>query len=506
MNTSDRELVKSELVKLKKMYSPFTIKSETGKFPLVFTLTFQPSRFMNVDFEGVVIPFAINEKYPEEIPQVGNVQALSTQPLPKGLLKKFTNALRNQCEVIFNKHTKDRGPILLELLDWFDRNCATLAIDPDYVESYMAEGMDGSSMRRYAFKVALIKEEDDEKSDSDVSDGSISEEEEESDEADGGIDNANVMESLLHPPPQITLGTVGEHDLTLNFEQIDMKGISVLECSELNIMVACERCQKQIEAKNLTHSNTFSCECEACKKEIEVRFYAVPITAVQPASSIQQQQTNEDDIDNVHTKRRWAQIELSGCTFFDTLPTCQFRVLCFDCSTTNDMGRLKLRSNNSIICRKCHKELSVIVSNLSRELLVDIAKSQPAISSSKPSPKSISKAGEKRKKMVKLQGITEGTQLPNKGTCKHYKHSKRWLRFPCCGRAFPCDVCHEEQTGDPSTFATRMICGYCSHEQGCADTCKYCQKKLTKKIIDSSAKKKSTKIQKATSKEKKKKK
>ncbi len=22
----------------------------------------------------------------------------------------------------------------------------------------------------------------------------------------------------------------------------------------------------------------------------------------------------------------------------------------------------------------------------------------------------------------------------------------RWLRFPCCGKAFPCDACHELQT------------------------------------------------------------
>lgn len=68
-----------------------------------------------------------------------------------------------------------------------------------------------------------------------------------------------------------------------------------------------------------------------------------------------------------------------------------------------------------------------------------------------------------------------GQPLPNQGTCKHYKHSHRyllfnfikylhsnkintkmkininlyyfrWLRFPCCGKAFPCDVCHEINT------------------------------------------------------------
>lgn len=29
--------------------------------------------------------------------------------------------------------------------------------------------------------------------------------------------------------------------------------------------------------------------------------------------------------------------------------------------------------------------------------------------------------------------MTVGQPLPDSGTCKHYRHSYRWLRFPCCG-------------------------------------------------------------------------
>lgn len=29
--------------------------------------------------------------------------------------------------------------------------------------------------------------------------------------------------------------------------------------------------------------------------------------------------------------------------------------------------------------------------------------------------------------------MVEGASLPHNGTCKHYRHSYRWLRFPCCG-------------------------------------------------------------------------
>lgn len=39
------------------------------------------------------------------------------------------------------------------------------------------------------------------------------------------------------------------------------------------------------------------------------------------------------------------------------------------------------------------------------------------------------------------------------------------LRFPCCGRSYPCDVCHDEDQDHPMELATRMICGYCAKEQ-----------------------------------------
>ena len=37
-------------------------------------------------------------------------------------------------------------------------------------------------------------------------------------------------------------------------------------------------------------------------------------------------------------------------------------------------------------------------------------------------------------------------------------NSCRWLRFPCCGQRFPCDLCHEEATdGHEMKWAHRMV-------------------------------------------------
>lgn len=64
--------------------------------------------------------------------------------------------------------------------------------------------------------------------------------------------------------------------------------------------------------------------------------------------------------------------------------------------------------------------------------------------------------------------IREGTALPDLGRCAHFRRSLRWIRFPCCGKAFPCAVCHEKSdcpAASVGVWANRMICGQCSREQ-----------------------------------------
>ncbi len=57
----------------------------------------------------------------------------------------------------------------------------------------------------------------------------------------------------------------------------------------------------------------------------------------------------------------------------------------------------------------------------------------------------------------------------------------RWLRFPCCGRRFACDLCHEEQTDvHEMKWAQRMVCGYCSTEQALGEQCKHCGKRIAR--------------------------
>ena len=71
--------------------------------------------------------------------------------------------------------------------------------------------------------------------------------------------------------------------------------------------------------------------------------------------------------------------------------------------------------------------------------------------------------------------IHEGRPLPDNGTCRHYRKSYRWFRFPCCGKCYPCDECHAESEPDHEMkYATRMICGFCCKEQVATHMCTHC--------------------------------
>jgi len=91
--------------------------------------------------------------------------------------------------------------------------------------------------------------------------------------------------------------------------------------------------------------------------------------------------------------------------------------------------------------------------------------------------------GETKEKKKDLLELVPGKPLPDRGACEHYRRSTRWLRFPCCGKAYPCDICHEK-SGDgcpPGTWANRMICGLCSMEQGYSSKgCKFCSASFSK--------------------------
>lgn len=81
---------------------------------------------------------------------------------------------------------------------------------------------------------------------------------------------------------------------------------------------------------------------------------------------------------------------------------------------------------------------------------------------------------------IKSGFFLKGKNLPGNGTCKHYKKSFRWFRFPCCNNLYPCDICHDENESHVNEMAVKMICGLCSKEQSVKNNCD-CGNDLKKK-------------------------
>ncbi|KAF9921346.1 hypothetical protein FBU30_008645 [Linnemannia zychae] len=117
-------------------------------------------------------------------------------------------------------------------------------------------------------------------------------------------------------------------------------------------------------------------------------------------------------------------------------------------------------------CRKCHVRLTFIMDGEIKFVKLspgDLMKATSADLELLPLRKRRTNKNSKSGLDFELK---VGEPLPRKGACDHYKKSRRWFRFPCCSKVYPCDICHDEKESDhESVFAKRMVCGYCSREQ-----------------------------------------
>ncbi|XP_069019510.1 uncharacterized protein [Embiotoca jacksoni] len=150
------------------------------------------------------------------------------------------------------------------------------------------------------------------------------------------------------------------------------------------------------------------------------------------------------------------------------LQDCDLIVGCLSCSHEGHVPNLFYGQTKEFNCEQCHSQLSILTESTRFQYIQSrtIKTGSNAVNC----------------KMIRDPAVQKGKPLPEKGTCKHYKQSHRWLRFPCCGRVYPCDVCHDENQDHPMELATRMICGFCAKEQpyGNGKPCISCGSMMTR--------------------------
>ncbi|KAF9150680.1 hypothetical protein BG015_007489 [Linnemannia schmuckeri] len=318
------------------------------------------------------------------------------------------------------------------------------------------------------------------------------EEEEESDVKTGG--------PLVESAPK--------RGIEIRMPDLKLDHISLLYCRSLSLLVRCNRCKALIDMPELVPDESTSSSgvsstgtadkrkwrtCENCQSLLGAHFRT----------------------EYIHMQSRTVgYLDLAGCTAYDILPS-SFVPTCSECDHVHGSGpdenqgavdyhnvatdnqgssttpeststpaptfvrssptgfRQKIGRGMSATanCRKCHVRLTLTLDG--------------EIKFVKLSPGDLMKASssdlellplKKKKNLAKNRNGLEfelkiGEPLPRKGACNHYKKSRRWFRFPCCSKIYPCHLCHDEKESESheSEYAKRMICGHCSREQAVSD-------------------------------------
>ncbi|KAI5787759.1 hypothetical protein FPQ18DRAFT_262903 [Pyronema domesticum] len=241
---------------------------------------------------------------------------------------------------------------------------------------------------------------------------------------------------------------IQEKGTSLSCPGIQMSGIELVEILSINVNIKCTRCKKEKEILGIKGSppgmeaQPQAFRCEQCSEVIAIAFRK----------------------DFIHqNSHRLGFFDLTNCTITEILPS-SFTPQCGGCSTPLPSPGMKdLVRGQSITanCRECHRKMGLYIPDFK---LLRITQGENLHLKQLP-----------LKSKKDKERYVAGTELPNKGRCKHYRKSTRWFRFSCCSKVHPCDRCHDEAENHPSEHANRMICGLCSREQNYRpEDCRFC--------------------------------
>ncbi|KAH0472387.1 MAG: uncharacterized protein KVP18_001023 [Porospora cf. gigantea A] len=241
-------------------------------------------------------------------------------------------------------------------------------------------------------------------------------------------------------------------DQTLTLEEVTSIGVNLFQLVAVSLEISCQRCHKRPTFRlgfpvkqGVVKPNGALIDCIRCGLRTGVK--AIPALAFGTAPVL-----------------RFQAIQ---CTVLDILSS-DFQVTCGTCDALVRVKSVSQGLTRTTKCPQCHSSLRFGFGR-------GVVGGQPTQQAQGKSLVS------KRKKQV--LPIKLGTALPNNGACKHYKKSTKWYRFPCCGRLYACDICHDDAEQHESDFASRLMCGFCSKEQASSnEQCSSCNKMLVAKF------------------------
>ncbi|XP_045156477.2 uncharacterized protein LOC123522982 [Mercenaria mercenaria] len=290
------------------------------------------------------------------------------------------------------------------------------------------------------------------------SDGSADDDSDDDDDDDEGSDDGHEEvgdHDKVHQRPLIDPDTERQ-GTEMSFRNMQIWYCTTIMLEKLRLTVQCERCKNKTDF--VTPPNRVnSVACSKCNNTQLVVFRPVLTHAYSST---------------------FGYLDLDGCAAFDViLQDCHFSLGCVMCSRDILVKSFTAGRVMEVWCRGCHSKMKFAADSVKLAVLTT-----DGIDKAKFSGKIHTVGVKKNQRVLKDPAIQEGNPLPNNGACKHYKKSFRWLRFPCCGKTYPCDICHDDKEDHEMKFANRMICGFCCKEQPFAAErpCTSCSSALTK--------------------------
>ena len=239
--------------------------------------------------------------------------------------------------------------------------------------------------------------------------GSDDDNEDEDDEEEG-FDQVSsftpVTERLsLNPQHRGTQLLIGE---------LHMVGLGILKSSMLRVQVLCVRCETRSDIEfgpSNGASNPVAQRCARCGIHHSLRYR--PEMVHEHSDSL-------------------GYVDLVNCECFDLLP-CDLFGTCLECFTEAPIKQLQRGQAFDSNCRQCHTRLMCRFDQFEFARLTPAAliqeepkqdtRGRKAAELINPAEVAAAKNRKKEQALLKV-----GTALPNKGSCKHYKHSYRWMR------------------------------------------------------------------------------
>ncbi|EGZ21605.1 hypothetical protein PHYSODRAFT_492573 [Phytophthora sojae] len=247
---------------------------------------------------------------------------------------------------------------------------------------------------------------------------------------------------IIAPEERITIETKPELKGTqISLEDLFLHKVGTLVAHRLVCQVQCDNCPLTFDAILSLDSAEIQKWCPRCSVLHYVRMR--PVFA-----------HSQGDV--------LAYVDTENCWIADVLPSDMLST-CLKCGCEALLESVAPGHRSEQACFDCHAKLAVMARRfLARDLNGSNRKRSEPLDGVVES---------KRGRKQAVQGFVLGQPLPRNGACDHYRHSLRWFRFQCCGKAFPCDVCHDLSDcpeANQGKLASRMICGLCSKEQSSA--------------------------------------